>query len=239
MNIFNELLYRPLFNLLVFLYNTLAGHDLGVAIILVTIIVKLILYSFSQSSIQSQKAMMEIQPKVKEIQEKYKNDKEKQATAIFDIYKSYKVNPFSSFLVILIQIPILIALYQVFLDGLDLNKMVGLYSFVAKPSSINHLFLGFLDLSKASPVLAILAGASSFIQSRMMMPKVEKKDKKDDFMSLWSEQMIFMMPFITTLVAWKFPAGLALYWTTITLFSIIQQYFTPTLKTQTRLLDAK
>lgn len=224
MNIFQEILYRPLFNLLIYLYNTIAFHDLGIAIVLLTLLVKLLLYSLSRSSIESQKAMTEIQPKIKELQEQYKNNKEKQAVAIFDLYKTYKVNPFSSFLTLLIQIPLLIALYQVFLNGSNMEKMKDLYSFIQAPAAINTIFVGWLNLSQPSVILAILAAGLSFIQMRMMTPKVKKETGKSDFMNTWSEQMVFMAPIMTLIIAIKFPAGLALYWTTITLFSIIQQY---------------
>jgi len=223
--LFNDLLYRPLFNLLVWIYNVIPGHDFGVAIILLTIIIRLLLFSLSRSSIETQKVLNELQPKIKEIQEKYKNDKEKQGVALMEIYKKNKVNPFSGFLAIIIQIPILIALYKVFLSGFDPEKLNGLYSFIINPGYINPMFFGIFDLSKSLPFLAVLAGIFQFIQSKMLMPKKSaQKGKTDNFMSLMSEQMLYMSPFITVIFAWKFPGGLALYWTINTIFSIVQQY---------------
>ena len=121
---FNEILYRPLFNILVLLYNIIPGDDLGIAIIVLTIGIKLVLYPLNQKAIKSQKALQELQPKIKEIQKKYK-DKTQQAEELLKLYKEAKINPFSGFLPLLIQIPILIALYKVFLgiNGNQLNWM--------------------------------------------------------------------------------------------------------------------
>lgn len=222
---FQEVLCRPLFNLLILLYNIIPGHDFGLAIILSTIIIKILLIPSSRSAIRSQKDLTELQPKIKEIQEKYKSDKEKQGLALMELYKAHKINPFGGFLTLLVQIPILIALYRVFWTGLDPDKLNGLYSFIRHPGVINPFFLGIIDLSKASPILAVLAGISQFIQTRMMTPKLKKIDHKADTMSLVNQQMLYMMPFLTIIIVWKLPGGLPLYWTVITLFSIIQQYF--------------
>jgi len=93
--LFNTILYRPLLNFLVLLYKYVPGHDFGIAIILLTVIVKLLLYPLGSKAIKSQKNLAEIQPKIKEIQEKYKDDKEKQTRALMEFYKEAKVNPFS------------------------------------------------------------------------------------------------------------------------------------------------
>jgi len=115
---FNITLYKPLFNLLVLLYNYLPGRDFGIAIIFLTLIIKILLYPISVKAIKSQAALQKLQPKIQEAQNKNKNDKEKQAKEILDIYRQEKVNPFSGLLLGIIQIPILIALYQVFWNGL-------------------------------------------------------------------------------------------------------------------------
>lgn len=222
---FHSLFYEPLFNLLIFLYNTVPGHDFGVAIILVTVIIKILLIPSSNSAIKSQKEMADLQPKIKEIQKKYKDDREKQGLAMMELYKENKINPFGGFLSLIIQIPILIALYSVFLDGFNPEKLIGLYHFVVNPGIVNPSFLGLIDLSKSSIILAILASLLQYFQTKMMMPVIKNKEKKDDFLSLLNQQMVYMAPFMTLLIGLKFPAGLTLYWTTITLFAIIQQYF--------------
>lgn len=229
--IFNQILYQPLFNGLIWLYNVIPGHDLGIAIIALTVLIRLIFYPLSQKAIRSQKAMAKLQPEIKEIRKKYK-DKQEQAKAMMDLYKKYKINPLSGCLPILIQFPILIALYRVFFTGLDPQKLDGLYSFVARPETLDLMFLGIVDLSQRSIVLALLAGLFMFIQSKMIMPKKMMQQGGGlkiggmDFSSLMGQQMTYFMPLITVFIAWNLPAALPLYWIVITLFGIIQQHFT-------------
>jgi YidC/Oxa1 family membrane protein insertase len=223
--IFNEILYRPLFNGLIFLYNIIPYHDLGLAIIILTIIIRFILYPLNQKAIKSQKALNDLQPQIKEIQAKHKNDRVKQSQALMELYKSNGINPASGCLPLLIQLPVLFALYRVFLDGLNPDSLKNLYSFVGRPEIINPLFLGLLDMAKSSYWLAILAGALTFVQSKMMAGPQTKTTGAGDFSSLLSKQMLYFMPILTVIIAWKLPAGLALYWIVITLFGIGQQYF--------------
>jgi len=227
-NIFNESLYRPLLNALIWIYNIIPGNDLGIAIIILTILIRFILYPLSKKAIQSQKAMSRLQPKIKEIQKKCKN-KEEQAKAMMELYKKHKINPMAGCLPILIQLPILIALYRVFFSGLKPEALNILYDFVARPDSLNVMFLGLIDLSQRSIFLAVLAGVFQFIQSKMIVPKNiggQKGKSGLDFASMMSQQMVYFMPVITVFIAWSLPAALPLYWAVITLFGIVQQYFT-------------
>jgi YidC/Oxa1 family membrane protein insertase len=232
---FNKVLYEPLFNALIFLYNVIPGHDLGIAIIVLTVAIRFLLYPLSQKAIKSQKALVELQPQIKEIQKKYK-EKTDQAKATMDLYRKYKINPMSGCLPILIQLPILIALYRVFYTGLDPDRLNGLYGFVVRPEILNPMFLGIINLSERNIPLALLAGFLMFVQSKMMMSKGSSlkvqgtKTDKVDFSSIMSHQMTYFMPLITVFIAWNLPAGLPLYWVVITLFGIIQQYFTKTMK---------
>ena len=233
--IFNEVLYKPLFNALILLYDIIPGHDLGIAIIVLTVIIRFLLYPLSQKAIKSQKSLTELQPKIKEIQKKYK-DKAEQAKATMDLYRQYKINPMSGCLPILIQLPILIALYSVFYTGLDPERLNGLYGFVVRPEVLNPMFLGAINLSERNIPLALLAGFLMFVQSKMMMSKSSPlktqgtKIGKTDFSSMMSHQMTYLMPIVTVFISWTLPAGLPLYWAVITLFGIIQQYFTKTIK---------
>ena len=229
LTIFNEILYRPLFNGLVFLYNVLPGHDFGIAIIALTVVIRLLMYPLFQKGIKSQKELSLLQPKIKEIQKKYSKEKEKQAKAVMELYKEHKVNPMSGCLPLLIQLPILIAFFQVLRTGLDPEKLNGLYSFIQNPETINPIFLGIIDLSKRSAVLAVLAGITQFIQSKMSMPPTAKKTDesgKMDFAKMMSSQMLYMMPLLTVMIGLSLPAGLPLYFFVSTLFGIIQQYLT-------------
>lgn len=229
--LYNEVIYNPILNLLVFLYNIIPGHDIGVVIILVTLLIRLILAPSFHKSLKSQKAMNDLQPKLNELREKYKNNQQEQAKAMMQLYKDHKVNPFSSCLPLLIQLPIMIALYQVFIKALKGN-LDGLYSFVNNPGSLNPVSLGFFDLSRVAwenshiyipaLVLALLAGAAQFWQSKMMMPKTPANDTTTKAMQM---QTTYMLPLISAFIGLKLPAGLPLYWVVTTLFAVAQQYY--------------
>lgn len=233
-DIFNQVLYLPLFNALIWLYNVIPGKDLGIAIVVLTVLIRFLLYPLSRKAIRSQKIMSKLQPKIKEIQKKYKK-KEEQMKETMALYKEHNINPIAGCLPILIQLPILIALYRVFITSLDIQRLDGLYSFITQPDSLNVMFLGMINLSERSIFLALLAGLFQFIQSKMIMPKKGLNEKRMkignmDFSSLMTKQMIYFMPFITIFIAWNLPAALPLYWTVVTIFGVVQQYFTKTLK---------
>jgi YidC/Oxa1 family membrane protein insertase len=226
MGIYNAVLFQPLLNLLVFLYNVLFS-DMGVAIIVLTLIIRGILWPVTHKSLHSQRAMMEIQPKVDEVKKQYKDNKEEQAKKMMEVYAQHKVSPMSSCLPLLIQLPILIALYQVLTAGLKSERLDSLYGFVANPEHISTLSLGFLDLSARSIPLALMAAAAQFWQAKMMQstrPPVKGKDSKDeDMTSIMNKQMLYMMPLMTLFIGWGLPSGLMLYWLFSTLAMVGQQ----------------
>lgn len=229
---YTTIFYQPIFNLFVWLYNHIPGQDAGVVIIVITLIIRFILYPFYRSQVKAQKAMQDLQPKLNAIKAEHPNDKEKRAKAMMDLYKEHKVNPFSSCLPLLIQLPIFIAVYQVLRDGLNPeNGFDLLYGFVAKPEMINPMFLGVLDLSQRSIPLALLAGAAQYWQGKMLYqkrpdPAVRKEDaaKDEDAMALMNKQMMYIMPLMITFVGFTLPSGLSLYWFISTAFMIVQQY---------------
>jgi len=227
--IFNLIFYQPILNLLVFLYNIVPGHDIGLAIIIMTVIIKLILLPLSKQSIKSQKAMQELQPKIEEIKKKYANNKEEQGRAIMQLYKQEKVNPFSSCLPLLIQLPFLWAVFIVFRDGLNGQSLNLVYSFIQRPELINAVSLGFIDLAKPIPVLAVLAGLAQFWQAKMMTtkrPEVRGHGAKDeDMMAIMNKQMVYLMPALTVFIGLSFPGGLALYWLVTTVLTALQQLY--------------
>jgi len=228
-NFFYVILYQPLFNLLVALYNYIPGHDFGVAIIFLTLIIRFVLYPISLKATNSQKGLQELQPKILEIQKKYKDDKEKQAKETLELYKKEKINPFSGLLLAFIQLPILIALYQVFWNGLKPEALSGLYSFVLNPGHINSLSLYVVDLAKPNLILAALAGLTQYFQTKMLLPRTAPKTsgqgKEADFSQVMQKQMVYFMPVFTVIILISLPSALGLYWTVSGLFSIIQQYF--------------
>lgn len=224
--IFNTILYRPLFNILIALYVYLPIRDFGLAVIALTLLVKLIFYPLGLKGIKSQKQLSDLQPKIKELQEKYKDQKDRQVKEIMELYKKEKINPFSGCLPLLVQLPFLVALYRVFWRGLDVEQMSFLYGFVPNPGAINPSFFGLIDLSGPWIPMAVLAGVLQFLQTKMVLPPLPKSSSKtSDFSGAMQKQMQYFMPFITVLFLFNLPSALGLYIIITTLFSIGQQYF--------------
>ncbi|HNP79595.1 MAG TPA: YidC/Oxa1 family membrane protein insertase [Candidatus Pacearchaeota archaeon] len=223
--IFNILIYKPILNALVFLYNVLGNF--GLSIIILTIIIKLILDPLNKKSIESQKAMTEIQPKIKEIQKKYKDNKEEQGRELLKLYKDANFNPFAGILVLFLQLPIIWALFMVFKTNLDLNAIApSIYSFISIPQSINYYFLG-VNLAEPNIFIAIITAAAQFIQTKTMIPSPpnnkEEKTDMEQAAEMMQKQMVFLAPIITFFVLFKLPAALGLYWCLSTILNIIQQ----------------
>ena len=231
-HIFTVIFYQPILNLLVWLYNVIPGHDIGIAIILLTIIIRMALLPLSKKMIESQKALQELQPKMDELKAKYGNDKQELGKATLELYRENKINPFSSCLPLLIQLPFLWAVYRVFMAGLKNGSLDLLYSFVHKPETINTVTMGFLDLSKPNWVIAVLAGLAQFWQAKMMStrkpPAIVSKDKgamDENMAAMMNKQMLYFMPALTVFIGITLPGGLALYWLVVTLFTAFQQLF--------------
>ncbi len=226
--IYNIILYQPIYNALIFFYNIIPGHDLGVSIIAITVILKVILHPFLAKSLKSQKALQELEPKMKELREKYKDNKQEQAKATMELYKQEKVSPFSSCLPLLIQFPFLIAMYQAMTATVANKGFEILYPFVSNPGTIKAISFGILDLTKPNILLAILAGAAQFFQTKMLYvkqpPKKAGEGAKDEGqMAMMNKQMQYMMPLFTVFIGISLPAGLTLYWFFTTLLTIGQQ----------------
>ena len=239
--IYAELLYNPLFNLMVFFYDIVPGQDIGIVIILLTLLVRVVLYPINNKSIKSQKELQKIQPEMKKLQSKYKEDKQEQAKKLMELYQKHKVNPFSGCLPLLIQFPILIALYHVFINGFKDKSLDILYPFIYNPGHIDVISFGIINLSETNIYLAVIAATLQYFQSKMLMGgKKEKKEeekeekreeeektaekKTQDFAQSMTKNMIYIMPVMTFVFAMSFPSGLALYWAVTTLFAIAQQY---------------
>lgn len=224
-SIFDFWFYEPILKALTIVQNIIPGHDFGWAVIALTIIIRILLWPLASKSIESQRALQEIQPEMNKIKEKYKDQKEKQAQAMMELYKNKKINPVSGCLPILIQFPILIALYYALQEGLKLND-----------GSANFMFLGILDLTQKSIVLAILVGILQYYQTKMLMAtkakvkdiavKDNKTDTAGDFSQIMNKQMLYVMPLVLGFTAFSLPAGIALYLVITTAFSVVQQHFT-------------
>jgi YidC/Oxa1 family membrane protein insertase len=236
--LFTTILFQPMFNALMWIYNVIPGHDIGIAIIVLTIVIRFILWPFQQSALKSQHALQTIQPKLKALQEQYKGDKAALNKAMMELYAKEKVSPFSSCLPLLVQLPFLIALYQVLRSGLTSADFNLLYPFVHNPGTINPVSFGFLDLAVKSIPLAVLAGLAQFFQTKMLPmnrpPAGAGPGAKDeDQMAKINKQMLYIMPAFTVFIGISLPAGLTLYWVVTTLMAILQQWlFIKTHKTK-------
>lgn len=230
LELYNIIFLRPIFNALIWLYNVIPGADFGIAIIILTIVLKIILFPFSVKALKSQKLMQALQPKLAEVQQKHKDDKQGLARATMELYKQEKVSPFSSCLPLLVQFPFLIALYQALSSGLTGQRFDFLYSFVGRPANLNVVSFGFLNLAKPDIVLAVLAGASQFWQAKMLQavqpPRHLNGGAQDErMMSAMNKQMMYFMPLMTVFIGVGLPSGLILYWLVTTLLTILQQWW--------------
>src|SRR3989344_6119966 len=197
--IYNEALYRPLYNALVFLTGLVPGHDVGVAIILLTILVRVIIFPFTHRGLVTHIKMKEL-------------------------YKEHGVNPLSGCLLLLIQLPILITLYRLFLNGI-LTGGVALYPFVLMPEVIATNFLGIINLSAPNYVLAFLAGFSQFLQMKLSNPKIPQKspNMKEEMARAMAIQATYVLPLVIFYISTRFPAALALYWTSSNVFATLHE----------------
>ncbi|KKT00427.1 MAG: Membrane protein insertase YidC [Candidatus Nomurabacteria bacterium GW2011_GWF2_43_8] len=229
-NIWNLVLYQPLLNALAVLVSVIPNGDVGIAVVVLTIIVKLILLPLSHKSIESQARMNILTPELNKIKASGAS-KEEQARLTFDLYKKNKTNPFSGCLLVLIQIPIIFALYYVFLKGINFEGSV-LYSFIPTPGTHNMVFLGLIDITSKSALLAILAGVSQYLQAHFM-PKPAPSPTtpgtgssfQESFTKSMSVQMKYIFPFIVAFIAYSISGAVALYWITSNLFMVGQQIY--------------
>jgi len=225
-----------MYNLLIIVVNLLGG-SVGWAVILLTAVVKIILAPLNLASIRSQIAQKKLQPEMERIKKEY-TDKTEQSQKIMELYKEHKTNPFSGCLLILIQLPIILALYYVFLKGLPILDPTILYKGITSPESINMVFLG-VDLGVKSILFAAIAGVTQFIQVQLspsfrdfgkkkekdeVVAVVDEENKGTDMMSqmgpMMQKQMKYIMPIIIFVVAMAVPAAVALYWITNNIMTV-------------------
>ncbi len=229
--IWNTVFFNPIYNGLIFLLDVVPFIDVGIAVILVTVIVKLILFPFSLKMVKTQLAVKALEPEITKLKEDHKDDKQEQARKTMALYKERGVNPFSGFLLILVQIPVIFGLYWVFLrGGLPEINMDILYSFVSTPEKINMNFLGLIDVSAKSVFLAFFAGATQYFQIKFSLPPMKARQEgkaslKEDLARSFHIQMRYVMPIIVFGIAYAISAAVALYWTTSNLFAIGQEIY--------------
>lgn len=228
---FTAIIYRPFYNGLVFLIGLLPTHDVGVAVVLLTIIVRFILFPLSRRAVQAQLAMKKIAPEIEALKKKYKDNAPEQSKAIFALYKERGVHPFAGFALILIQLPILLGLYWVFSrGGLPTINPSLLYSFVHMPSTVNMQFLGLINMSARNIPLAVTAALSQFVYTRLSMGPSEKTSPVEaslsgDMAKSFEVQARYILPAIVGVIGFSLASAAPLYWTTSNTFMILQEYF--------------
>jgi len=232
--IWHTFFFDPVYNGLVFFVDVVPGGDVGVAIILTTIVVKVVLLPLSIKAAKTQVVMREIEPKLKALKEKI-TDKQEQARAMMELYKESGVNPFASIFQLFLQIPIIIALYLSVYSGggvalPDINTSL-LYGFVPTPETISMMFLGMVDIAARSLPLAVLAGLTQFFHAQLSIPKPEPRKEgeavslKNDFARSMQTQMRYVMPVLIFVVAYTISASIALYFTVSNLAAIAQELY--------------
>ena len=229
--VFHAIIYNPLYNGLVFLVGIIPTHDMGIAVVILTILVRIIIFPLSRRAVDAQLAMKKIAPEVDKIKAKIK-DKQEQSAAIFALYKERGVHPFASFGLVLIQFPVLIGLYWVFYrGGFPAVDPTLLYPFVHVPPSVSMEFLGFVNIAKRNVVLALLAAVTQFIYTRLSMGPREKKPESTpveaslsgDMAKSFDLQARYILPAMIGVIAFSVAAAAPLYWATSNTFMILQE----------------
>lgn len=217
-DIFSAVLYQPLYNLLVFFYDLLPWGGLGLAIIIVTAIVKTAIFPLTFKTMKAQKQLQEVQPKIEAIKKQYKDDKETMAKELMAVYKSNNVNPFASCLPTIVQLVIFLTLFQVLKAGIGTIKPDLLYSFVNNPGTMEPMFLG-MNLAEISIPLAILSAVMQFFQARQMITRRPPKAAQgssgaldEDVTANMNRVMMYGLPLIMLIAGvTTLPGGVTLY----------------------------
>jgi YidC/Oxa1 family membrane protein insertase len=228
---FNTLLVQPIFNILALLYAIIPGHDFGIAIILLTILVRIALWPALKKQLHSQRAMQKLAPDIAKIKEKTKGDKQAESTALMELYKERGINPLASLVPVLVQLPLFLALYAVLRDIIKpgeiahlvygpLKDLATIKGVIAGSIAFKPTLLGLIDLTKPSILLAVAAGLVQFVQTRQLAPA----KNTDDAQAATFAGMSILFPLLTVFIGWRLAAALSLYWTVTSLVAVIQQW---------------
>ncbi len=223
---FQTIFVEPLHNALVFLVNSVPGANVGLAIIILTVLVKFLLAPLHQKAIKGQIKLKELDPKIQEIKKNFP-DKQQQAQKTFELYKENKINPLSGCLPVLIQLPIILALYRLFVEGFT-PQAHKIYGFISSPESFSTMFMS-IDLAEKSLILAIFAGITQYLQARFSASYVGvKNNPNDDSMQanisrMMSKQMVYFLPIFVVFVSYQISAAVALYWSVNNIFTTVQE----------------
>lgn len=232
-SIWHTVFFDPIYNTLIFLAGHAPGADVGIAIVLLTIVVKVVLLPLSVKAAHTQHAMRVIEPKLKVLKERYGDNREELGRQTFALYKEAGVNPLASLFLAVVQIPVIIALYfSVYSGGgvklPDVNVAL-LYDVVKVPGALSMHFLGVFDIAGKSVALAALAGVTQYVSGALSLPplkakKDEKPDFKEDFARSMQLQMKYAMPLVIGFVAYTVSAAVALYFVVSNLMAIAQEF---------------
>lgn len=227
--LWNSVIYKPIYNTLIVVASYLPNHNLGIAIIILTLIIRTILLAPSRKAIQSQKKMQDLQPRLNAIKEKHKGDQQRIAMETMALWKEAKISPMSSCLPLLLQLPFLLAVFHVVKDSINPDNAHLLYTQYNNfnLSEIDPNFLG-LDLTKINfYILPLIVGALQFVQMYMMVAKQKKQGNqpKQKEMQMAASMMTYILPILVAVFTATLPAGVGIYWGTSTLYGIIQQAF--------------
>lgn len=231
-SLFNTYLYDPLYNALIFLVGVVPAHDVGIAVIVLTILVRIVLFPLAKRAVETQMAMKSVAPEIEVLKKKYKDDREQQSRAIFALYKERGIHPFAGIGLVLLQFPILIALYWVFSHGgLPEIHTDTLYGFVVAPDTVNMLFLGLIPMNGHSIILAFTAGLSQLLYARLSMGPAQTADPSPVESTLSGEmaksfdmQARYILPVFIGVIGYTVVAAAPLYWTASNIFMIAQEY---------------
>lgn len=225
---FHAAFYNPIYNALVALVALVPGSDVGVAVILLTVIIRLILLPFSLSAARTQRAMKILEPKIKELKETHKDNKEREAIETLALYREAEVNPFASILTVLIQIPVLLALYLVFrYEPFSTIDTIRLYALTPVPHTISLEFLGLISVASKSMVLAVGAGLTQFLQAHMALSgsmKPAPGAKQGDFQKIIGMQLKYVFPFLIATISYTTSGAIALYFIATNLAGAAQEW---------------
>jgi len=224
---YNAIIFQPFYNGFIFLMNLFPFFDAGVIIIIFTIIIKIIILPLSIKASKAQIEMKSTEKDLQTIKENYKNDKAEQSKKIMEYYKERGINPFASIFILLIQLPILIGLYQVFIkSGLPKINTALLYSFIGSPVAIDMMFFGVLNISEKSIILAILAGITTYFQiSHSTGSQTQTGGTQGDIAKAMAMQMKYFFPILMAFIAYTISSAIAIYFITSNVFAIGQEIY--------------
>lgn len=227
-SIFHSTISAPFYNGFILLMNLLPFLDAGMIIILFTIIIKILLLPLSIKASKAQIEMKNTEKDLSLIKEKYK-DKQEQSLKVMEYYKEKGINPFAGFIILVVQLPILIGLYRVFLkSGLPVINLAMLYPFISAPTNVNMVFLGLVSISEKSLFLAIIAGITTYFQISLANSTVAPSSEgstQNDIQRAMAVQMKYFFPLLIAFISYTVSSAIALYLITSNVFAICQEIY--------------